>query len=372
MDKATGTYSGTVAVLGAGNGGKAVAADLALQGARVRLFEWQDYQANLAALLEEPILEAEGVVSGEARLEMVSTDLAEVVDGAELVIACLQGLAHERLALELGPHLKEGAFLLLNPGSTGGALEVRRLLAEQGVARRIVIAETGTLTHCSRAQGARGVHIGLRVEHVAFAAFPGAETEAWWHRLRPVFPGLKPKADVLEVSLCNGNPVIHPAIMLGNLAVIERQGEQHLFYAEGVTPAVAKIIEAVDKERMALAKALGYDLMSEPEMCVAQGYASSTSYYECYGQSPVFRELKSPSGVDHRYLLEDEGLGLVTYVSLGDMMGVETPAARSVVAIASAITGRDLLAQGRRTVEKLGLAGMDEQQRRTFLHLGAL
>lgn len=112
-----------VAVLGAGNGGKAVAADLALQGLNVRLFEWAEYRANIAELLEEPVIQATGVVEGEAELSLVTTDLAEAIEDAEVVIACLQGLAHARLANELAPIIRDGAILVLNPGSTGGPLK---------------------------------------------------------------------------------------------------------------------------------------------------------------------------------------------------------------------------------------------------------
>ena len=360
----------TVAVLGGGNGGKAVAADLALQGLGVRLFEWPEFRANIAPLLDEPVLEALGVVSGEARLALVTTDLAAAVEGADLIVACVQGLAHARLAAELAPLLWDGAVVLLNPGSTGGALEFRRIMRELRADRRVILGETGTLTHCARADGPRAVNISLRVAHIAFAALPGRATAALAGALRPLFGGLKLVGDVLEAALSNGNPVIHPPILLLNLGAIEARGEEHRFYAEGVTPGVARVIAAVDAERLALGRALGYELMTEPQMSLAQGYACSADYHDCYARSPVFGPLRSPAGAEHRYLHEDVGLGLVTYVSLGEMLGVATPVARGLVALASAVTGRDYLAEGRRTADGLGLVGLDETQRRALLQEG--
>jgi opine dehydrogenase len=357
----------TVAVVGAGNGGKAVAADLALHGGEVRLFEWPEYRVNIEALLATPVIEAEGVVHGEAPLALVTTDLSAAIAGTDLIMACVQGLAHERLAGELAPLMRNGTTILLNPGSTGGSLEFRRIFGECGVTADVLLAETSTLTHCARTTGARGVHIGLRVKHIAFAALPGSETDGLLRSLQRVFPGLKPKADVLEVGLCNGNPVIHPAIMLGNIGAIERLGSDHHFYSEGVTPTVAKLVEAVDRERIALGKALGYDLMTEPEMSLAQGYSTTASYHDCYAGSPVFKGLRSPDGIGHRYLHEDVGLGLVTYISLGQMLGVETPASRALVTLASIATGRGYMTEGRRTIEKLGLAGLGEQEREALL-----
>lgn len=63
---------------------------------------------------------------------------------------------------------------------------------------------------------------------------------------------------VLAAALCNGNPVIHPAITLLNLGRIEKQHEDMFFYKDGVSPMVAQLIEGVDKERMQLLCALGY------------------------------------------------------------------------------------------------------------------
>lgn len=355
------------AVLGAGNGGKAVAADLALQGLNVRLFEWPEYRANVAELLEEPVIQASGVVQGQARLGLVTTDLEQALAGVEVVIACVQGLAHARLASDLAPIIRDGTILVLNPGSTGGALELRRIFSERRIDKYLLLCETGTLTHCCRTRGPREVQVGLRVEHVAFAALPGAATEGLHQALVPLFPGLRAKQDVLEVALCNGNPVIHPAIMLANAAVIQQRGAAHRFYAEGVTAGVARLIESVDRERIALGAALGYELISEPRMCLEQGYSSSEEYLACYAESPVFGDLSSPPDLEHRYLHEDCGLGLVTYISLGELLGVPTPVSRGLVALAGAMTGRDYLKEGRRTVERLGLAGLDEAARQEYL-----
>jgi len=369
-DRTTGASSSafrTVAVLGAGNGGKAVSADLALQGLHVLLFEWPEYGANVEGLRADPVIEVSGVLTGEAKLGLVTSSLPEAIDQADVIIPCVQGLAHARLAVELGPLIWDGAIILLNPGSSGGSLELRRIFGELGIDKYVVLAETGTLTHCARAVAHGGVHIGLRVNHIAFAALPGAATVDLLPTLEPLFPGLKPKQSVLEVALCNGNPVIHPAIVVANAGVIEHRGEDHRFYAEGVTPAVARIIQAVDLERIALGKALGYDLLTEPEMSVQQGYATSTDYHECYAESPVFAALASPSSLEHRYLHEDCGLGLVTYVSLGQMLGVATPMSAALVQMAGQITGRKYLADGRRTVQKLGIAGLSPAERQAFL-----
>ena len=90
-----------------------------------------------------------------------------------------------------------------------------------------------------------------------------------------------------------------------------------LFYKDGVSPSVAKLIKAIDGERIALARALGYEVMPDTEMSVRQGYASHSDYLQCYGFGEVFATFTAPSTLDHRYLHEDVGMGLVFFSSLG-------------------------------------------------------
>ena len=61
------------AVIGGGNGGQASAADMALQGRKVRLYEFPEYAANLDAVKESRRITIHGDVEGEAELELVTT-----------------------------------------------------------------------------------------------------------------------------------------------------------------------------------------------------------------------------------------------------------------------------------------------------------
>ncbi len=107
-----------VAVLGAGNGGFAIAADLALAGHRVRL--WSRSASALGPLAGEPALTlvAEGR-QGSARLERATTEIAVAVAGAEVVIVPLPATGHADLAERLAPHVNEGQTILLTPGTLG-------------------------------------------------------------------------------------------------------------------------------------------------------------------------------------------------------------------------------------------------------------
>jgi opine dehydrogenase len=71
----------------------------------------------------------------------------------------------------------------------------------------------------------------------------------------------------------------------------------------------------------------------------------------------------------HRYMLEDIALGLAFLVSVGDWAGVPCPVAAGLLAIGGAAIGRDFRATGR-TLENIGLAGMDRNGLRNLLDEG--
>ncbi|MBT4822400.1 MAG: NAD(P)-binding domain-containing protein, partial [Lentisphaerae bacterium] len=306
----------TFAIIGAGNGGKATAADLALQGKAVRLFEFPEFAANIAELRQCPRLNASGDVAGEAVLAGVTSDLAEAVEGADAIVVVTQATAHERVATELAPIVRPNQFVLLNPGSTGGSLEFARVFREHGVQELPLLGETGTLTYGCRGT-ASDVNVYLKVRRVVYGTFPADRSGEVADELEALFPGLVRVADVLAAGLTNANPVIHPAITILNAARIEKEGPGMHFYRDGVSPSVAKLIEKVDRERMALMTTLGYSPQTDAKTSKQQGYAESEDYYECYARGEVFGGFTSPNTLDHRYFHEDIGMGLVLFCTLG-------------------------------------------------------
>jgi opine dehydrogenase len=352
----------TVAVIGAGNGGKTTAADLALQGKRVRLFEFPEFAASLAGLGDPPRLRVTGALEGVAELEMATMELAAAVSGADCIVVCTQALAHARVARELAPLLRSEQVVVISPGSTAGSLHFAHVFREAGVAEPPVLVEFSTLPYGCRAEGAE-VSVSLKVRRpVLYAALPGRATAQVGPALEAIYPALVAAESVLEVGLSNGNPVIHPAITLLNASRIENEGAAMLFYGDGVSPASAGLIRKLDEERMALLRAFGYRAQPEPVTSVAQGYAESADYLECYRRGSAFVSFASPSSIDHRYLHEDCGIGLVMFCSLGRKLGVPTPACEAVVRFASVLTGVDYFAQGPRTLEALGLGELGVEE----------
>ena len=166
--------------------------------------------------------------------------------------------------------------------------------------------------------------------------------------------------NVIQTSLQNANPVIHPAVSLTNAARIEGTGD-FLFYEEGVTDSVGRIIEAVDRERIAIGKRLGIKVYSDPEMGMLQGYMLDNNYGSGYRKAPGFLGIIAQPQLDHRYINEDVGYGLVFMSHLGQQVGVATPTIDSIIRLASVLMNRDYAGEALRTPGSLGIADLSAE-----------
>jgi len=360
-----------IAIIGAGNGGKAAAVDLTLQGKKVGLFEFPEFESHLSAIFKDKTLTASGVIAGKATLEQVTSDLPEVMKDADAVMICTQALAHDRVAHEIAPLVRPEHLIILNPGSTGGAFHFAHVFRKLGLQKLPTIVETSTLTYGCRAKDAV-VEIAVKVKRVAYAALPAKATSRFGPELEALYPGLVRTGSVLEAGLNNANPVIHPPIAILNGARIENDGDRTFFYKDGVSPTVASLIRKLDEERMALLKALGYAAQPDPATSVEQGYASSTDYYECYKNGPGFKGFRNPNTLDNRYLHEDVGMGLVMFCSLGRFLKIPTPTCQAFVSMGEAISGINYSAEGKRTLNSLGLEGLTVEELKTYLESGEM
>ena len=188
------------------------------------------------------------------------------------------------------------------------------------------------------------------------AAIPALHTNNVLDKVRDVYPTMSKAKNILQTSLQNGNPVIHPAITLMNVALIERTKGDFDFYQDGVTPAVGRLVEAVDRERIAIGKKLGVEVIPDPELGVIQGYMTEATYDNGFVTAPGFAGVKAQSSLDYRYFNEDVGYGLVFIQKLGEQVGVATPVMSAVITLVSLLMNRDYSGEAMRTMETLGLS----------------
>ena len=349
----------TVAVLGAGHGGCAAAADLGRRGFNVRLHARS--AERLAPLRAQGGIEVRGVHDGLVPIAVMTTDVGEAVRGADLIMLVVPSVAHEPYAKALVPHLDGGPPVFLNPGHTGGGLHFVHELRRAGFTGPVKTCESVTLTYISRMEGPATVNIYSYTTRLRFAALPGRYTDEMFALIKPLYPNIVKATSVLETGLGNLNAVFHPPGMIMNAGWIERRRGDFLFYREGITEAVGRVTAAVDAERLAVAKALGVpavpfmDLFYGAGLTTAAARDSGNIARACEESEPN-RTIKAPPSLDHRYIHEDVGYGLVAMAELGKLAGVATPAIDALVELASLAVGVNYAREGL-TLERLGLAG---------------
>jgi len=352
-----------VAVLGAGNGGVASAFDFAQHGHDVALFAAPEFGENVVAVNRAGGITSSGELEGFAPVRYAGHDAAEAMAGAELVLLVGPAYSTEPLASVAGPHLIDGIAVLICPGSCAGAITFKRTVGLELDDPRYVVGETSTLPYAVRVTEPGVINVFHKLTSDVFVAgVPRVGTDRLHALVRDVWPAVELAESVFQTTLQNGNPVIHPAVTLLNAGLLERTGGRFLFYEEGVTESVGRLIEAVDLERIAIAVKLGLTILSEPAIGVRQGYMREQNYSTGYSTAPGFQGIGAQASLDHRYLTEDVGYSLVFLSDLATRLGVPTPVIDAVIAIASVVLGRDFTAEGKRTMSTLGLDGMSPEQ----------
>ena len=361
-------------VLGAGHGGTAMAAHLRLMGFEVRLYNRSEERIapiKAAGGIELLTPGLEDMPHGFARLEVVTSDIAEAIEGADVLMVVVPAYGHAFMAEQLAPHVKDGQIVVLNPGRTGGALEVYRIFKEKGVKADVLVAEAQTFIYAARLMNPAQVRI-LRVKYaIPVAALPAYRTPEVVKVLRVAFPQFVPGDNVIKTGMENIGAIFHPAVTVLNAARIESTRGDFDYYIEGITPSVAKVLEAMDKERVGVAEALGFRVLTAREWLYIAYHAAGRNLYEAIQANLGYQGIRAPSMLDHRYITEDVPMSLVPIASLGEMLEVPTPTIRAIIHLASVLHGRDFWAEGR-TVERLGLAGLTVKQIRRLVLEGEI
>ncbi|MGB5489607.1 MAG: NAD/NADP octopine/nopaline dehydrogenase family protein [Woeseiaceae bacterium] len=346
-----------ITVLGAGAGGTAVAFDCASHGHDVRIFDFEQFPGNVAKIAEQKGIHAEGDIAGFGPIAYSGHDIDEALQGAELIYVVGPAYSTEPFGAAVAGKLVAGQTVIVSPSSCGGALAFKRAAGLALKDESIRVAETSTLHYAVRLTEPGKVRVFLKLKAGnLLSALPGQHTDDILKLIADVYPGMEPAKNVLQTSLQNANPIIHPAVTLSNAARIEMTGGHFLFYEEGVSDSVGRLIEALDKERIAIGDALGISVLPDPEMGMRQGYMLEANYGSGYRKAPGFLGIGAQPQLDHRYLNEDVGYGLVFMSKLGQQIGVATPGIDAVINVASIVMARDYRGEALRTPESLGIA----------------
>lgn len=372
----------TVAVLGGGNGGHAVAANLSLSGFKVSLFELPQFAESFEKVLRTREIRIEGVsIDGTAKLDLATIDIQQAIKDAEVIFVITPAFGHKVMAEVCAPFVQDGQIIVLMPGS-GGSLEFVNIFRQKKVKREITFAESCTLPYGARLKGPGHVSVLINAVILPTGVFPSKKTNDVIHKLRQFYPVMTPAKDVLEAAINNPNPIVHPAATLLSATHIEHSKGEFYLYSEGMTPSVARTFESLNEERLSICKALGYRLYHWDNL-EFRNYNLGETEEECryrilntsmdaaFGKDGIYAgiKMKGPEHLKDRYVTEDVPYGMVLISTLGDLIGIATPTHDAVIQLASVINRTNYWKTGR-GVKDLGLSKLDKKGLKRFLLTG--
>lgn len=342
-----------IAVLGGGNGSAAAAVDLTEQGHSVRFWR-RNSEAQDALIARGNVVRLKDY-KGERdiRVEVVTADIGEAVNGAELIVCPTPATAQADIAAVMAPHMTDGQVVFLPPGSFGTWL-MSQIVRKAGNEADVTWAEAGTLPYLARMHGKQTIAITTRATRLPTGVYPLRNADHAHKVLHGAYPSVEPADDGLSGALMNAGPIIHPPLILMNAGPIEHF-DQWDIHNEGTQPSIRAVTTRLDGERMAVREKLGY---GAPHFPLADHYETDQWMYgnaahDRLTDSGDWRETLVLN--EHRYMREDVAVGLAFLVSVADWAGVPAPTATGLLAIASAVCGDDFRKSGR-TMESLDLA----------------
>jgi len=371
-----------IAVLGGGNGGHAVAANLSLNGYKVNFFELPQFAESFERVLRTKEIRIEGIsIDGTAKLNLATTDMQQAIKETEIIFVVTPAFGHKAMAEACAPFVQDGQIIVLMPGS-GGSLEFVKIFKQRKVKREITFAETCTLPYGARLKSSGHVSVFIHAVILPTGVFPSKRTNEVIPKLKQFYPSISPAKDVMEAAINNPNPIVHPVATLLSATRIEHAKGEFYLYAEGMTPSVARAYESLNQERLSICKALGYQLYHWDNL-EFRDYNLGETEEECryrilntsmdaaFGKDGIYAgiKMKGPEHMKDRYVTEDVPYGMVLLSTLGNLLGVPTPTHDAVIQLSSVVNRTDYWRTGR-GMKELDLSKWDKKGLKKFLKEG--
>ena len=335
-----------VTVMGAGNSGFAMAAHLSKYGNEVTL--WNRSRKTIATIMETKVIQCTGIVHGDIPIYKVTTDIGEALEDPDMVLITTPAHSHKDLAKLIAENINKSTIIVLNPGRTFGALEFDYIYRQYNQMHRQIVAETQTIIYTCRKIGDDGVNVIALKEDVLIAALDSISNEELIRKMPfCIQDRFIPAKSIVETSIGNVGMILHCAPMLLNVGWTESKRYNYKYYHDGVSPTVSKFIEEVDKERVAVSAALGYQVESTKDWFHRTYHVEGESLYECIQNNHAYDDINAPVSLNHRYIYEDIPCGLVPLEAMGNKLGIDMAYTSLVIDLSSALLDTDFRAIGR-------------------------
>lgn len=359
-----------VAVLSAGNGGITFAAHFLEAGVEeVTLYNRSPERLDPIRANDNRIF-ARGKIGTEAghelQLALVTGDPVEAIEGADFIVMAGTQPAIHHIGRALGATIQPNQTIMIGSGTLGSSWEMRASLKAGGCTDLPVVGEFNILPYATKLDDEQQGRVWVRgVKNALDAAFAPADQldpdiRSWLLR---VYPYLTILPDVIQTGLSGANMVVHPVVVLRNQDYV-RKGKPWRLYADGVSEEVGALMDAVDAERLAIAKACGLDMIPIYEFLIKAypPFDGATvnniySWFQSRMRSKAgeihLEAVPGPTSFNVRLLEEDIPYGMVPLEGMAAVLGVPTPTVTMFINEACDLLGADFRDSGR-SADKMG------------------
>ena len=335
-----------IAILGAGNAGCAVAADLTLKGNCVTLIKTSKavHNDNYRYMKEHQneLVLWEGKKNESVCIFDVTTDISKVSYN-DIIIIYVQTNYHEQLIRKIAPYLKNDQIIIINPGYLSTTFMLKYCKDKD-----ITIVEaTSSFIDCRIIEPGI-IKVGFRNVRNPIGIYPRKNINLVKEKLDCLQYNFH-YFSTIEIALHNPNLIVHTVGAIMSIPRIEKKKDEYCMYWEVWTPSVWNILEKLDGEKMNVLEHLGFERIRYVDICkfrnTLEDDRDGKEIFMWYANMPT--RAKGPSKVDSRYISEDVPQGLVMLEALGKKLHVETPVCTALIEIASAALQRNLRDEGR-------------------------
>jgi len=353
-----------VGIVGAGSIAFGAAGYLENAGHRAML--WSPSGARTKRLAAGEALIASGALEGTFH-PAVAGSAQQLVEANDVLMIALPGYGHKAVMDAIAPFIRDGQAVLISSHASFGALYLNRLLAERGIV--VPIVAWGTTVTTGRQPSLVEAQVNTVRSKVDVATVPESLSAEGLAVCQTLFGDRFVQRDgILAIALSNLNPQNHMGIALCNMTRMEH-GET---WPQGlnVTPNVGRLLEELDRERIAIAEALGLKVRDIFEHFHLSFHVPKDSVSAM--NQEMHREGRGgtgPATADSRYVTEDVPFGLLMTVKLGELTGRPAVLHDAGVRIFSAMYGRDFAAENT-LLDAIGMSDLSLERLRQLARDG--
>jgi len=341
----------TFAVIGAGNAGQIVTADLVRQGYR-RTALVESNPETVQTIASRGGIEVVGeVAEWFAPIPRLGVSLREALESSQIILIATNATGYRRLIPELAPMLRNDHILVALTGYYASFI-LRQALRSQSIKTDAAMVEMMTLPFASRLVGPAQVGLRCITVDLPTAVWPKRRTDEAFEKLTAVYPMLTRAGNVLEVSMNNPNPGFHVPVALLNLGRFESdEVKKGIFYGQWASPGIKRVWGLVDEERMAVMRSLGLTPISQDRYRQIVYGNKPMKAVPTRGAIPA-----SSYSLPPRFFDEDVPYGLCPISTFGHTIGTPTKTVDLLIDLASVVKDQDYAKTGL-SPEYLGVQG---------------